>query len=170
MQQTFCALLLLTALSGSLLLTACGKQQEVSYKSSGVTQTLAEGQGSIPADFSLPIYPQSTPTGSVSAQGQKGKDDSTFLILSSADPVQKVSDYYQRQLKAGGWKLQNQQDSPDLVSLSVSKDDQDASVTISANEDKKSTTISLAVSRLDDSQTTPDNESFSLNKLTPPTD
>lgn len=160
----------MSVLACLVLLSACGNKQEVSYKSGGMTQTVAEGQGSIPANFPLPIYPQASPTGSVSAQGQKGDEDSMFLILSTTDDINKVSDYYQKAFKADAWKLENSQTSPELVSLSVTKGNHDGSVTLSTDDSKKSTTISLAVSRIDESMQPADAESFSVNKLTPPTD
>jgi len=152
----------------SCLLTACGPSKEVSFKSGGMTHTFAEGQGSIPSNFSLPLYPNATTTGSVSAQDEKNREGSEFLILSSNDSLDKVSHYYQDNLKSNGWTVENTQNLPNLVNISAEKGEQDANVMLS--NDGKITTISLSVTREGDETGSDSNEVYTPNTMTPPTD
>src|SRR3990167_2475852 len=130
----------------SCLLTACtSSKKEVSFQSGGMTHTFAEGQGSVPSGFPLPVYPGSATTGSVSAEGAKDVEQTKFLMLSSADPVEKVSTFYQSQLKASGWTVESVQTFPKLVSISASRADLESNIMVSADINK--TTISLSVSK-----------------------
>ncbi len=51
------------------LLSGCSKEGSVSFNSGGMTHTFSEGKDAVPKDFSLPVYPGATATGSVSAEG-----------------------------------------------------------------------------------------------------
>lgn len=128
------------------LLTGCSSNQ-VSYDSGGMTHTFSEGSSAVPPDFPLPIYPQSKATGSVSAEGQPGTENSRFLMLSSQDSVGKVSDYYRQQLRERDWKI-SQVDSlgTEEVNISATNKDQEAGISISS--DGKRTFINLQVSRI----------------------
>lgn len=161
----FTLIFLLTA----FVLTACGSDDKVSWKSSGSTQTLAQGKDSVPKDFQLPLYPGATATGSVSSEGDR-QDQDKFVILSTSDSIDRVSDYYQDELKKAGWSLDNVQNLPKLVSISVSQKGFDGNVNIS--DDGGKTTISLelnkaAETKKEDEEPT---ENFSPDKVTPPTD
>jgi hypothetical protein len=151
-----------------LILSACGPAKEVTFKSGGMTHTFAEGKNAIPKDFPLPIYTGASPTGSVSAEGNE-EEQSKFLMLSSPDPVDKISDFYQNELKARGWEITNVQTLPRIVSISAQQKDMDGNVMIT--DDGGKTTISLSVGKTGSEK--PDeteNENFSPNKVTPPTD
>lgn len=151
--------------------TACSTDNgEVSFKSGGMTHTFSEGPGSIPKGFPLPLYPNSTTTGSVSADGATDSEKSKFLMLASKDSVEKVSRYYIDELKSSGWKLDNQQTSGKLINLSASQADLEANIMVSGEAGK--TTISLSVSHVsDDSNPQPeDSTNYEPNKVTPPTD
>lgn len=142
---------------------------EVSFKSGGMTHTFAEGKGSIPRDFPLPVYPNATTTGSVSAEGGSGDEQSRFLMLATKDPLEKVSSYYDSALIAAGWKIEGRQSSGSLINLSASRGDLEANVMVSGESGK--TTISLSVSKAF-SGGAPDagNGNYEPNKVTPPTD
>jgi hypothetical protein len=147
----------------------CGNDKEVSYKSAGMTHTFAEGKDAVPKDFALPLYPGAQPTGSVSAEGD-GNEQSKYVILSTIDPIDKVSDFYQDELKKQGWTLEPAQTMPKLISISGTLKGLDSNVMIS--DDGGKTTISLQLNRSvetkkEDEET---NENFTPDKVTPPTD
>jgi hypothetical protein len=153
------------------LLAGCGQNaSEISFKSGGMTHTFAEGKGAVPKDFPLPVYPNSTTTGSVSAEGGSNDERAKFLLLASKDPVDQVSKYYADELKAGGWKLEGEQKTGNLVNLSASQGAIEANVMVSGGEGN--TTISLSVSKNTDGAPAQsgDAQNFEPNKLTPPTD
>lgn len=155
----------------TVLCTACSTDTgEVSFKSGGMTHTFSEGAGSIPKGFPLPLYPNSTTTGSVSADGASDSEKSKFLMLASKDSVEKVSRYYIDELKTSGWKLDSQQTSGNLINLSASQADLEANIMVSGEAGK--TTISLSVSHVSDgSNPAPDDSTnYEPNKVTPPTD
>lgn len=130
----------------TLLLSACSSNQ-VSYDSGGMTHTFSEGSAAVPPDFPLPIYPEAKATGSVSAEGQPGTENSRFLMLSSSDSVTKVSDFYRKELNERGWKI-GQVDAlgTEEVNISATNKEQEAGISISS--DGKKTFINLQVSRL----------------------
>jgi hypothetical protein len=136
-----------------------------------MTHTMAEGKDAVPKDFPLPLYAGAVPTGSVSAQG--ADDEQTkYLILSTSDSIDKVSEYYQGELKNTGWNIENVQVTPKLVSISATKKDKDLDSNVLIADDGGKTTISLQSTKSveikkEDEEPT---ENFSPNKVTPPTD
>jgi hypothetical protein len=153
-------------------LSSCGNQKEVSFKSGGMTHTFAEGQDAIPKDFALPIYPGATTSGSVSAGGED-QEHSQFLMLASNDSMDKISEFYQAQLKEKGWEIDKVDTSPKLVSIDAHKDKLQANAELVEDSDSDKTTISLQVSQQsdnpkDDSEAAAEN--FKPDKVTPPTD
>lgn len=158
----------------AISLTSCGDQKEVSYKSGGMTHTFAEGQDAVPKDFALPIYPNATTSGSVSAGGED-QEHSQFLMLSSNDPMDKISEFYQSELKGKGWEVDKVDTSPKLVSIDAHKDKLQANAELVEDNDNK-TTISLQVSQISETPTKDDAaseaaaENFKPDKVTPPTD
>lgn len=162
-------------LSASLLLSftflsSCSSDKQVSYKSGGMTHTISEGKDAVPKDFPVPLYPQSSPTGSVSAQTDTLDENAQFLMLTSGDPYKQVGAFYEKELKAQGWKIEEQQSLPGLESIAASKGELDANVMLSG--DGKKTNISIAVSKNTDKEpVVPDSsQTFTPNQFTPPTD
>ncbi len=156
----------------ALSLSSCGNQKEVSFKSGGMTHTFAEGQDAIPKDFALPIYPGATTSGSVSAGGED-QEHSQFLMLSSNDPMDKISEFYQSQLKDKGWEIDKVDTSPKLVSIDAHKDKLQANAELVEDSDSDKTTISLQVSQQSDNPKEDSEaaaENFKPDKVTPPTD
>jgi hypothetical protein len=149
--------------------SGCGNDKEVTYKSSGMTQTLSEGKQSVPKDFQLPLYPGATATGSVSAEGDR-EEQAKFVILSTSDSIEKVSDFYQEELKKSGWSVDNIQNLGKLVSISVNQKGIDGNVNIS--DDSGKTTISLELNKATETKKEDEEpaENFSPDKVTPPTD
>lgn len=151
--------------------SACGSDKQVSFKSGGMTHTFAEGKDAIPKDFPLPIYQGAVVTGSVSSEGDN-KEHSKFLMLSSSDPLDKVSEFYQTELKSRNWQIENVQSWTKLVSISAKQKDLEANVMLA--DDGGKTTISLSTGKsLQDGSDKVDEgdlENYKPEKLTPPTD
>jgi hypothetical protein len=153
----------------AIALTGCGNnEKEVSFKSGGVTHTFTEGEAATKTSgFPLPIYPNAKPAGSVSTKGD-GKDDSSFMILSSSDRLEQVSSFYSDKLKAEGWTVNNLTSMPKMVNISASKQDYEANVMLGSDADK--TTITLAVSKDIGTPTPVTDTNYTPDKLNPPTD
>lgn len=159
----------LTLLLAACLLSACANSKEVTFKSGGMTHTFAEGKSAVPSDFPLPVYPGAQATGSVSARGDKTDEQSRFLLLSSADSVEKIRDFYEKELPKAGWKVETSQTLPPQVfSISASRDDLDAAVMVSSEGDKS--IINISVSKESDSEPEPVDKDYSPEKITPPSD
>lgn len=158
-----------TVVSLSMLcLTACSNGKDVTYKSGGMTHTIAQGEGSIPDEFKALIYPDAQATGSVSADGND-QEQSKFVMLQAKAPGEDVSKWYQEQLQNNGWTVGNVQNSADVISISAQKKDIEMNVMI--DEDQGKTTINLSLAKTvdqvpDESET----ENFVPNKAAPPTD
>jgi hypothetical protein len=154
-----------------LSLGACSQEGSVKYESGGMTQTLAEGKAAVPKDFVLPVYPGATATGSVSAEGS-GQEQSKFLMLSSPDSLDKVSDYYQNTLKDKGWTIDKvDTDAPKVVSISAHMKETEANVMLA--DDGGKTTISLSSGIAGDTSkddTESNQENYKPDKANPPTD
>lgn len=149
------------------VMTGCSATDSVSYNSMGVKQTMTAGKDAELKNFSLPIYPNAKSTGSVAAKGDGG-DHSQFLMITSTDTVDKVSDYYQSELKKQGWTVENASVMPSLQNLQAHKDNQEANVMISADGDHTSITMSVcdAIQGVPEMST----KDYKLDMLNPPTD
>lgn len=124
------------------VIAGCAATDTVSYNSMGVKQTMTAGKESDLKNFPLPVYPNAKSTGSVAAKGDSG-DHSQFLMIASPDAVDKVSEYYQSELKKQGWTVENTSVMPALHNLQAHKDAQEANVMISADGDHTSITMSV---------------------------
>ncbi|CAN5624864.1 hypothetical protein BH10CYA1_BH10CYA1_42830 [soil metagenome] len=166
------ASLVFVAAISTVSLSSCGNQKEVSFKSGGMTHTFAEGQDAIPKDFALPIYPGATTSGSVSAGGED-QEHSQFLMLSSNDSMDKISEFYQAQLKDKGWEIDKVDTSSKLVSIDTHNSKFQANAELVEDSDSDKTTISLQVSQQSDNpkeESEAAAENFKPDKITPPTD
>ena len=168
-QRGYVVILIGTAIGFTLV--GCGNDKEAVYKSGGMTHTMAEGKDAVPKDFPLPLYPNAAPTGSVSAQGA-GDEQTKYLILSTPDSIDKVSEYYQGELKSAGWDVGNVQVAPKLVSISATKKDKDLDSNVMIADDGGKTTISLQSTKSVEIKKEDEepSENFTPNKVTPPTD
>ena len=149
-----------------LLITSCSSAEQVSYQSGGMTQTFVAGRDAGGTSFLLPIYPGAKPTGEV--QGKSDEDQNSYLILISSDPVNKIAEFYKKELKDKGWTIGQQQMLPELVNIQAKKDKLDGSIMISA--DGKNTSISLSVSVEPEGTPEVSKEDFNPDKINPPTD
>lgn len=160
---------LVVSLSLIFCLVGCSQQQEVSYKSGGMTQTMAHGKNAVPQEFAELVFPDATTTGSVSAEGENA-EQSKFLMLSCSDSVANVAKWYQEQLKNQKWQIDKVQDMPKLVSISGHKDDLELNVMVA--EDNNKTTISLSAGKQVDGSSEDKEavQNYTPDKLNPPTD
>jgi len=152
----------------AILLASCGSDEKnVSFKSGGMTHTFAEGKDAIPSDFPMPIYPNSEPAGSV--QAQDDDEHSRFLMMSSTDSVDKISQFYQDELKKAGWTVTPNQMIASLVNLTAQRKGLEGSVMISGG-DGQPTTINLQVSKEIEGVPKTSTEVYVPDNLNPPTD
>jgi len=154
------------------VLCGCSDDKEVSYKSGGMTHTVAQGADALQKQFPLPIYPNSTPNGSVSAQGDEN-EQSKMLLLTTSDSIEKVSEYYQAEMPKGGWSVDNvQQTTPKLITISGALKDKKLESNVTINDDAGKTTILLNVASTAEIKKEDEepSDNFKPNKVTPPTD
>lgn len=149
-----------------LLITSCSQSEQVSYESGGMTQTFVAKKDA-GKNFLLPIYPGATPTGETLGKGTD--EENAYLMLSSADPVEKVAEFYKKELKDNGWTIGQQQMVPELVNIQAKKEKLEGSVMISA-DGKDKTSISLSVSVEPEGTPEVSKEDFTPDKINPPTD
>jgi hypothetical protein len=160
--------LFFVALASLISTFGCAQQQEISFKSGGMTHTIAPGNSAVPKEFEKLVYPESVATGSVSAEGDN-EEQSKFLMLSSTNSMPTVSKWYQDELKAQNWQVDKVQDMPKLVSISGHKDAMEVNVMIA--EDGAKTTISLSAGKqVDTSEDKEPSENYTPDKVNPPTD
>jgi hypothetical protein len=152
-----------------LAISGCGNEKDISYKSGGMTQTFTDGKDRVPKDFPLPIYPGATTSGSVA--GNSSEEETQFLMLSTADPVEKVSEFYESKLKADGWKIDAVQPEAKVTTIDAHKDKLTANVEIAEDGGKSTVSLSCAKSA-DNIQDASESaaENYKPDKVTPPTD
>lgn len=149
-------------------LGACSNSKDVTYKSGGMTHTIAQGEGSIPAEFKALIYPDAQATGSVSADGND-QEQSKFVMLQAKASGDDVSKWYQEQLQNNGWTVGNVQSSADVISITAQKKDIEMNVMI--DEDQGKTIINLSLAKtVDQVPDESEGDNFVPDKVAPPTD
>lgn len=159
---------IVVGLAALCALGGCGQQQEVSFKSGGMTHTMAQGNSAIPKEFEKLVYPDAVITGSVSAEGSN-EEQSKFLMMSSSNSLDTVRKWYQEQLKNQDWQVDEVQDKAKVVSISGHKDNLEVNVMIA--EDSPKTTISLSAGKqVDTSEDKEPAENYTPDKVNPPTD
>lgn len=136
---------LFCAASGVIFVACAQQNHEVSVKTGSLTATYSEGQGAIPHDFPLPIYPQATVSGSMSAQDKSDKQDTRMLMLTVSDSVEKVSQYYQEKMKTDGWHIESTSTMGELANILATKEAMQANVIIAPDSPSGKTQITIAV-------------------------
>lgn len=147
-------------------LCSCGSNEQVSFKSGGLTQTMASGETAKKAGFPLPIYPNAQPT--VSTSASRDDDSNHFMMLKSTDSVEKICTFYKEKLKDEGWEVSEQKLLPSLIKIDGSKRGEEASVMVS--QDDTSTSISLTIATEIEGTPKVIDEHFEIDKFNPPTD
>jgi hypothetical protein len=102
-------------------------------------------------------------------QAQSKEDQNSFRMLTSPDSVDKIAEFYKVELKKDGWVVGQQSVLPNLVNISAKKEKLDGSIMLSG-EDHDKTTINLSVSVEADGTPEVSKDSFSPDKINPPTD
>lgn len=150
------------------VLTSCGNDKSVTFKSSGMTTTFSEGGEGIPQDLKALVYPGSQVAGSTAAHDQEG-ENSAFLSLSSQDGLEQVAEWYRSELQKNGWTIDNEETMPRM--LSISGKQKEVEINVLMVEDGDKTTISVSEGKsVDDSVEEEEIEKFTPNDLTPPTE
>lgn len=171
--QIQAATTVISVLAIALMLSGCSSSDNnsVSFNSGGMTHKMAEGKDSVPKDFVLPVYPGATATGSVSADGMD-QEQSKFLMLSTADSLDKVNEYYQSALKDKGWTIDKvDADQPKIVSITAHSKDMEGNIFLA--DDNGKTTINLSAGKSGDTSkedAESQSENYSPDKTNPPTD
>jgi hypothetical protein len=99
------------------------------------------GTGKIPDTFpkDFPIYPGSQVLSVMSGSEKAGSG--FWVTLSSADSLDKVSEYYKAQLSANGWEAISNYSAGEMSTQTVQKGELQGSVSVTRGEDAKETQI-----------------------------
>jgi hypothetical protein len=160
----------LIVLAPLLALTSCASQRDSTYQSGGMTHTFAAGKAAIPKDFDKLVYPEAATTGSVSAEGDNDQEQSKFLMLSSSDPTDQISKWYQEQLKAASWSVDKVETASKIVSISGHKSNLEINVMIAQEGPKTSISLSLGKQLEGSTEEKDSTETYTPDKVIPPTD
>ena len=103
------------------------------------------GKSSVdPASLGLPVYPgatQSNDNSSVSINDTSKGEGAQFVVLTTADPFDKVYDYYKGQLPSGSEKMKVETGGSSVAQFQIGTDKDQKVVMITGAKDK--TTIEL---------------------------
>lgn len=120
--------------------TESGKGSKITIEGKeGKFQASGEGGLALPDGFpkDIPVYPGSTVTMSVDVK------DGMQVMLKTADPANKVFDFYKENLKSGGWAIETSVNTEANSTVVGKKDKRTAMVM--ANRESKGATIMLTV-------------------------
>ncbi len=106
------------------------------------------GTNKIPDDFpkDFPVYPGSKVTSSLSGN-QNGEGNGFWLTLSTSDAPEKVTSYYETNLKVSGWSADSTQGSGIGTNWAITKDDLSGYLTVSREKDQSETTILIVLGK-----------------------
>ena len=127
-------------------------QGSVSVDQSNGSTTIKSNGGQVsvgknavdPASIGLPVYPgaaQSTDNSAVSINDTSKGEGAQFVVLTTADPFDKVYDYYKGQLPAGSEKMKVESGGSDIAQFQTGTEKDQKVVMITGGKDK--TTIEL---------------------------
>ncbi len=104
------------------------------------------GGNKIPTDFpkDFPIYPGTTVTSSLSGN-QTGNGNGFWLTLTTDDSTEKVTSFYESNLKTNGWTLNTTQGAGVGTNWVVSKDKLSGYLTIDRPQDQNQTSILIVL-------------------------
>ena len=113
------------------------------------------GEQKIPADFpaDFPIYDGAKPTGSLSGS-ESGDQKGFWIVLTTPDSIDKVTAFYQTNLKAKGWTVTNTLQITDSTTYTVEKAKLNGTVTVGSDKDAKETTIFVTLVNKDETTST----------------
>ncbi len=160
--------LLTIPLGVTLLISGCGNEKQVTFKSSGMTHTFSEGAEDLPKELRPFVYPEATVAGATNAHDDEG-EQARFLSMSTAETLEKVTGWYQEKLQSDGWTIDATEKLPRMINMSGHKEDLEINVVMA--EDGEKTTISVCQGRaVDEPLSDKEIDNFSPNELTPATD
>lgn len=105
------------------------------------------GSGKIPDTFpkDFPVYPGAKVV-SVLSGSEKGKNSGFWVAFSTADSVDKVSEFYKINLTKNGWETTANYASGDTSTLAVTKGKMSGSVSVTRATEAKETEIMVVLS------------------------
>jgi len=109
-------------------------------------KTAELGEGKIPANFpkDFPLYPNAAPRGTaIGSEQVTGKG--FWLLLESSDPLSKVTSYFDEQLEAKGWTIEETNVLDDGSSYKIKKEKLIGNIIISSNQKDSKTTILITL-------------------------
>ena len=126
-----------------------GKDGEiVSWKDTKTGSEVSIGDGNIPSDFpkDFPLYANAKPTGNVSSMGD-GSEKGMWLLMETPDELVKVTAFYESQLGALGWNIEEKASFGNASTWQVSKGTLEGTVVVSpvSESDKKGTSILITL-------------------------
>ena len=109
-----------------------------------------ESGKSLPEEFpkDMPIYKPSQVKSTVSSRGAE-ESTMTMVIFKTKAKVADVAAFYQSNLEAGGWAINNVVNAEQGATFAVSKANQAGSIAINEDNDRRATIISINVKPLD---------------------
>lgn len=138
---------LIVSLVGVYLFVRRGLPAEVGKETSvsGVSEEITVEKGNqlpddFPADF--PIYPGSDILSSWSAEGNGTQGQA--IVWQTADPEDKVSDYFKEKLESSGWKISSSFEAEGSRTITFEKGETTGFIGITAGEEGK-TAIAVTV-------------------------
>jgi hypothetical protein len=121
-----------------------GEKFSITNKKTG--ESMEIGEGAIPVNFpkDFPLYPGATPKGTAVGSDQSaGKG--FWLLLESGDSMSKVVSYYDEQLTAKGWTIEEQNTVGDGSTYAVKKEKLVGNIIISTDKKVAKTTILITL-------------------------
>jgi len=109
-------------------------------------KTVELGEGKIPVNFpkDFPLYPGALPEGTaIGSEQTTGKG--FWLLLGSSDSLTKVTSYYDEQLEAKGWTIEETNILGDGSTYKVKKEKLAGNIIISWNQKDSKTTILITL-------------------------
>jgi len=120
--------------------------EKISITNQKTGESVELGEGKIPANFpkDFPLYPNALPKGTaIGSEQVTGKG--FWLLLESGDPLSKVTSYYDEQLEAKGWTIEETNVLGDGSSYKVKKEKLIGNIIISWDKKDAKTTILITL-------------------------
>lgn len=120
--------------------------EKISITNQKTGESVKMGEGKIPANFpkDFPLYPNALPKGTaIGSEQVTGKG--FWLLLESSDPLSKVTSYFDEQLEAKGWTIEETNVLDDGSSYKIKKEKLIGNIIISSNQKDSKTTILITL-------------------------
>jgi hypothetical protein len=120
--------------------------EKVKFTNTKTGEIIEVNEGKIPVNFpkDFPLYPDAKPSGTaVGSDNTMGKG--FWLLLESSDLVDKISAFYDEQLEAKGWTIQESNVVGDGSAYKVKKEKLIGAIIISTDKKSLKTTILITL-------------------------